>query len=294
MPASQTRYASTDSTHTFLSSSSEVSASSFSARAGNKMRGLSPASNRPRVVKSAMRVLEILELFSECQQSLSVNDVAQALDYPQSSTSMLLKSMHLMGYLELDRHGRTYCPTIRAIFLGGWVHDRLLSQSSLSSVMKELCKQTGYSVILAILNGVFVQYVHIAWPEISLAKLRPGFLRPVCYAATGKALLSAIGDKEVRRIVHHANAVRPDGMPPVDIERFLNELCESRRNGCALSDGTLTPGTSVVAVPLPISFGRIPAALGVALPIERLKEDQETIVELLKSAVKFNYSQATA
>jgi DNA-binding IclR family transcriptional regulator len=270
---------------------SEIS-ESFSARRRNKMPDLRPASTRPSVVKSAMRVLEILELFSECQQSLSVNDVAQALDYPQSSTSMLLKSMHLLGYLELDRQGRTYCPTIRAIFLGGWVHDRLLSQSSLSSVMKELCKQTGYSIILAILNGVFVQYVHIAWPEISAAKLRPGFLRPVCYAATGKALLSAFGDEEVRRIVHHANAVRPDEMPPVDIERFLNELCESRRNGFALSDGTLTPGTSVIAVPLPISFGRIPAALGVALPVGRLKKDQDTIVQLLKSAVKVNLQAA--
>ena len=71
-----------------------------------------------RTVKSARRVLEVLELFAERRGPLTVGEVAAALAYPQSSASVLLQSLVALGYLVHDRGQRTFLPTLRVAFLG--------------------------------------------------------------------------------------------------------------------------------------------------------------------------------
>ena len=53
-------------------------------------------------VKSAQRVLDILEFFAEWRQPASVNEISQSLGYLQSSTSVLLESLKESGYFDHD------------------------------------------------------------------------------------------------------------------------------------------------------------------------------------------------
>jgi hypothetical protein len=48
-------------------------------------------------VKSAIRVLEVLEQFGEMRQPLRLKDIASSLHYPVSSTAALLKSLATLG-----------------------------------------------------------------------------------------------------------------------------------------------------------------------------------------------------
>jgi len=79
----------------------------------------------PRVVKSAVRVLEVLELFDRLQREASVGEVARELGYPVSSTSMLLGSLLERGYLRHGPDQRTYFPTPRVTLLGAWIEPQL-------------------------------------------------------------------------------------------------------------------------------------------------------------------------
>ena len=76
-----------------------------------KAQELSPCPEETGVVKSAIRTLEILEYFDEVQQPLNIVAVATALDYPQSSTAALLRSLTTMGYLHYNSRKLTYVPT---------------------------------------------------------------------------------------------------------------------------------------------------------------------------------------
>ena len=58
------------------------------------------------VVKSAARVFEVLELFSELQRPLSVREIATRCRYPGSSAAALLTSMKVLGYLAYDERKR--------------------------------------------------------------------------------------------------------------------------------------------------------------------------------------------
>src|SRR3546814_4827584 len=66
-------------------------------------------------------------------------EIADALGYPQSSTSALLRSLVGMGYLNYDAHARTYITSSRVALLGSWVNSQFRSEehtSELQSLMR--------------------------------------------------------------------------------------------------------------------------------------------------------------
>ena len=74
-----------------------------------------------QAVKSAFRTFEVLELFAQRRMPMPLHEIYTALRYPQSSTTNLLKSMVLLGYLNYNRKERTYLPTMRINALGTWL-----------------------------------------------------------------------------------------------------------------------------------------------------------------------------
>jgi DNA-binding IclR family transcriptional regulator len=62
-------------------------------------------------VKSAQRVLELLEFFAEERRPAPVGVIAQALGWPQSSTSVLLKGLAETGFFDHDARAGLYAPT---------------------------------------------------------------------------------------------------------------------------------------------------------------------------------------
>jgi len=74
-----------------------------------------------KMVKSAQRVMELLEFFTAERPEATVMDIVRVLDYPQSSASELLRCLVSLGYLSYDRYRRTYRPTTRVPLLGSWV-----------------------------------------------------------------------------------------------------------------------------------------------------------------------------
>ncbi len=81
------------------------------------------------VVKSAARVLEVFEYFAGRRTPATVGEVCNALGYPQSSTSVLLKSLFTLGYLSYDQGSRRYSPSVKVATLGEWIPEELQSDA---------------------------------------------------------------------------------------------------------------------------------------------------------------------
>jgi len=77
------------------------------------------------VVKSAARVLEVFEYFAGRKTPATVGEVCSALGYPQSSTSVLLKSLLTLGYLSYDQSSRRYAPSVKVASLSEWIPEHL-------------------------------------------------------------------------------------------------------------------------------------------------------------------------
>ncbi|MGE0804174.1 MAG: IclR family transcriptional regulator [Burkholderiaceae bacterium] len=244
-------------------------------------------------VGSLHRALELLELFAVEQRPLTVGEVAQRLSYPQSSTSVLLHGLSGLGYLQHDRHARTFVPTLRVSFLGMWLHQRVLAQGSLLDFMEMLASRSGHVAMLAMQNGLYAQYIHIVAARSSRVGLKPGLLRPICRSAVGKVLLSTMANAEILRIVRNVNAIDTDFPEPVDAKALLAEIADCRRTGFAFSSGSVTPGSSVIATRVPDVGGQT-VAVGIGVHSWERENLQQPMMDLLREAIAVHFADGGA
>lgn len=234
------------------------------------------------VVKSAARVLDVLEYFADRQGPASVGEICAALAIPQSSASVLLKSLLSLGYLDYDTERRTYMPTLRVALLGSWVQNYYASGENIVELLESIQRATHETVLLAIQNEATVQYIHIveASHDVRL-HFKVGARRPIVRTATGKVLLSLMTNSEIRKIVRRVNSEEPIARHRVKEARFLAEVEKIRSRGFAETRGDMTSGASVIAQLVPTHGGETPMAIGVGGPMERIEAEKEKILKVL-------------
>jgi DNA-binding IclR family transcriptional regulator len=245
------------------------------------------SSDDAHVVKSAVRTLEILEHFDEVRQPLNVVGVAAALGYPQSSTAALLRSLTAMGYLHYNRKKRTYMPTDRVPFLGSWVNPALFEDGALPRLMRAIGSRTGQLVVLAAHNKDMAQYIHaLNEPSAVSHHIKIGQKRALATSGVGQVLLSAMGEKEVRRLYHRMNAYASCSEDKVDIPELLTQLTTVRNRGYTFSRNRVVQGYGVIALPIPTSCTSRPLALGVGGLCETLEQREAEIVAAIREEMK--------
>lgn len=240
------------------------------------------------VVKSAGRALQILEFFDDIKRDASVIEVCRALRYPQSSASVLLRSLVQQGYLTYDRRKRTFHPTHRVRVLGSWINEPLFGQCKLLNLVSELNRRTGQTIFLGARNGLGIQYIHVAQATTSLRlHLTPGLLRPLARSVGGQVLLSALPDAEVERLVRRINAERPEEEPLADIREIREILHAIRGNGGVLVSGAskVTPGAAVAAMLLPPGLATPSLVLGVGGARDLMMPQIDTIITCMRETV---------
>ena len=116
---------------------------------------------QPSSVKSATRALDILQYFSKVRQQKAMSEVALALGYPQSSTTVLLKTLVMLGYLNFDRRDRVYFPTPKVTSLGEWIPRALFGSGQALEAMRDVHAATGETVSINAKNDIYVQYIQM-------------------------------------------------------------------------------------------------------------------------------------
>lgn len=239
-----------------------------------------------KLVKSAGRVLEILEFFDDFQRPATVMEVAVALGYPQSSTSALLRSLVATGYLNYEPHERTYITSNRVALLGSWLNSPFFAEGALISLMKELNELTGDTIVLAIRNGLYVQYIHVI-QATSPARLHMtlGTVRPLAASGAGYAILSTMSDAEVTRVVMRINSEAADGQPLIKTRDLLAQLAEVRERGYAFTCDMVTHGGGMMATALPRMAGQPLMVVGIGGVSEVMRRREEELGRTLLDQV---------
>lgn len=232
-------------------------------------------------IKSARRVLEVFEFFAERRRPARVSEIVEALGYPQSSTSALLRSLVQLKYLEFDADARTFRPTLRVAFLGGWVHDQLFSDRSLLKLLEGLKEATDHTVLVGMQNDIYVQYIHLLPSANSQWYIKSGSLRPLCRAAAGQVLLARKRDVEVLGLVRRINAETDDAGKRINPVELLAELEQVRVRGYAVTEGAVIPTNGVVAMELPTPPSQPPMSIGIGGENAQMREEREKIVKIL-------------
>ncbi|WP_159078747.1 IclR family transcriptional regulator [Orrella marina] len=241
---------------------------------------------RSSTVKSAQRVLEILELFDRVQRPMSLTELARRLSYPVPSALALLKCLQSMEYVFYDPVGKLYTPTMRVCMLGDWLHGQIFQDGAVIALMSDLQQKTGETVMLAMQNDIFSQYVHTMQSRRALRYfLRPGSLRPIHRSATGKMLLAQMTELSVLKMLKRINSRVPTHERIEDPDAFMKEIDQIRTAGYAYND-QFTDGAAAIAVVLPVPEGMASAVLGLGGPSQRIQIRISDLVKLMHNLIE--------
>lgn len=241
----------------------------------------------PSLVKSASRVLQIFDFFDEVRREAKVHEIAERLNFPQSSTSVLLKSLVELGFLDQDPITRAFLPTPRIALLGSWEDGGPMRNGSVIRMMGELSSRTGEAIVLANRNGPYAQDVRVVQGRGPDALPLPqGLRRLAVRSGAGLALLMDEPDELIQALCRRANAEAGVGQI-VDCRRVQTDIGQARRSGYFFSRGLVTPGVGSIAMPLPkgLDARDRPFAIAVAGRIQDLEPREAELVAILRETV---------
>lgn len=239
-------------------------------------------------VKSARRVLEILELFATSDRSLALKDVAGLLGLPKSSAHMLLATLEQRGYLVREAEDRfMLLPGLREA--GGWVGG-MTGQvfRAAHPVMDALLERFDETVVLGAPTPALDVRIVSHRPsrqairyDVSRDPVLPGYC-----TAMGHAVLCHLPEDEVRDYLARCEMVAMTAATLTDPEAILARLKQCRAQGYATNIDERFEGAAGVAVAVLGPDGRPHAALNIVTVTPRFHRRRDEIVPALIEAAR--------
>ncbi|KRB98781.1 transcriptional regulator [Hydrogenophaga sp. Root209] len=241
----------------------------------------------PATVKSAARALELLEHFRAERVPRSRKDIADALGYPQSSTTALLKSLTVLGYLNYDRVQRVYFPTLRVAALGEWIGPTLLGDNEqLLEAMRDVHNATGETVSLGLLNDVYIQHVRIIQSTHAMRfYTEEGSMRPVVKSSLGWLLMSTRSPEQIERLVRRSNIVITQPSERVNVAEMVQRILSFKGQSQIYIEGMPFADGATMCALVPVTIHGQPVVLGLGGSLERVRANRVRYAAVLRRAV---------
>lgn len=238
-------------------------------------------------VKSATRTLEILEHFRLIRQPRTMSELSADLGYPLSSTTVLLKTLVNLGYLNYDRGRRVYFPTTKVTGLGDWVPRTLFGSGQIIDAMNDVHAATSEGVFVGTRNDVYIQYLKT---KQSLHALRfyieEGTVRPITRSAAGWVLLATMPDEKIDTMVRRANIATQKPTERMLLQEVMQRVTEVRTRGYGWAEDIPFPGGATIAVPMPGMIQDSPVTLAIGGVSQRVKKNFDRYLSALFAAAK--------
>jgi IclR family transcriptional regulator, acetate operon repressor len=246
-------------------------------------------------VQSVGRAFEILEVIAAQGGELSLSEIAASVGLPAPSAHRLLRTLVTLGYLRQET-SRRYALAPRLIRLGEAASKQFGAWGY--PVLTGLMEAIGESANMAILDGSTAIYVaQVAGKHSMRMFTEVGRRVPLHATGVGKALLTALPDDEILRLLDLAGMPRITPHTITDPAVMLQDVRASRIRGYSTDDGEQEVGVSCVAVPVPNA--PTPTAISISAPTPRMTPDvaREAAAALREAAAtmteRFDRERAT-
>jgi DNA-binding IclR family transcriptional regulator len=239
-------------------------------------------------VKSAVRTLRILELFSNINKELTLRDVSKALALPKSSTYMLLCTLVEEQYLEETTNGAYKISDFASIsqsWIAGWVG---MIRRIAAPEMDRLLEQFGHSVVLGRLTKSFDVQIIDARQSVSEMSYRVGEKPtiPSWCSCMGHAMLSKMPEQEIKIYLSTLNRKKFTPKTTTSTKDIMLKLKQWHLCGYALNIDERIDGASGIAVPI-LNLNLQPvAAINIVMLTPRFHAQKSEIIKALKSAAE--------
>jgi DNA-binding IclR family transcriptional regulator len=225
-------------------------------------------------IKSVAKVLDILEYLADAGRPVGASEVARAVGFHVSTTHRLLRTLAARGYVDQHAAQRSFVlgPQLHALGSayaggGGLVQ---VARPELEALRDAL----GETIHLGIFrNGEVMEVASASGPQAVSVSLGAGRRDPAHCTALGKVLLAALDAEALKAFMR-----RPlERRTPRSLARkpaLLKALEATRARGYATDEEELEADMCCVAVPVRDPAGSVVAAVSVAMPKTRYRNDR--------------------
>lgn len=226
------------------------------------------------LVKSASRVLDMLDLFATAHEPLGVSDAARQLDIPKSSAHGLLGTLEARGYVVREGNVYRLAPELR--FGNGLVEGPLARLIHVAEpVMRAIADASGESAFLAVMTPDCrnIKYVTKAVSsneiryDASLTNLRPAYA-----TSSGLVIMAHRPPQEIEAFLERTSFEPITPRTITDAAEMKRILAKAGRDGAAESSDANVPGASGVSAPVLARDGFAMAAVALIAPTWRYKD----------------------
>lgn len=243
-----------------------------------------PAKKTESNVKTALRVIEIIEVFAREGKPLSLTELSRQLDAPVSSCLGLVRTLARLGYLYETARRQGYYPTGRLLAMAQRIARADPILEKIGPTLSALRDAVGETVVLAKLahNGevVYLDVMPSSHPISYVAD--PGAQRHLHSNSLGKALLSMMNEEERRKILQGRKLERLNERTLVTLEDLERDITLSRERGWFQNLGESMADVGAIAWPLHISGGEY--AVSIAGPLYRIEPNLTPLAQQLRVA----------
>ncbi|TEA78124.1 IclR family transcriptional regulator [Allopusillimonas ginsengisoli] len=238
-------------------------------------------------VKTALRVIEIIEIFAREARPLALSELARQLDAPVSSCLALLRTLTSLGYLYETGRRQGYYPTGRLLAMAHRISraDPILEKVEPS--LEELRQTTSETIVLAKVGQdqrvVYLEVLPSPNPISYVAV--PGERKDLHANSLGKALLSTMDETERKRLLEGRPLKRYSERTLVSLADIELDIKASLERGWFANRGESMRDVGAIAWPLMLSGGHY--AISIAGPLYRIESQLEEHARKLRVACRF-------
>lgn len=233
------------------------------------------------MMRSVQRIFAIFESFTTERPSLSLQEVADAIELPKSTTFRIVRSLEQAGYL-VRLEDQRYCLSFRFTRLAGMVKSTLGIREVARPVMLELSEKVRETVSLQTVMGrnrVCIDAVTAASPLRNV--VQPGEQVPLLSGSGSKVLMAYMPKKELTPVL--AAIVRSTKKTQAEL---LGELAKVREQGYAVSHGERLVGVSAISAPIRDVADEVHYCISLGGPSVRVQKNQKDFVKLVVDAAE--------
>jgi DNA-binding IclR family transcriptional regulator len=215
---------------------------------------------------------------------LNLREIIESLGYPQSSTTVMLKSLLVIGYLNYNCEARTYYPNVTVTRLGSWIRESILVNGPIQYLMQELYQCTSESISIAVQNDINIHFLSVLNSNHKIKFFVPSSgQRTLLQSNLGWMLLASKNDKEIASIHNQIELLKAHRMPPLD--QVMAQIAQIRHNGYSFIPNLPVSGAASVAMVLPSRFHNQHMVIGVGGSVPRLQANLPDILVAMKASI---------
>ncbi|GAA1635237.1 IclR family transcriptional regulator [Actinoplanes couchii] len=242
--------------------------------------------------QSLERGLTILSSFSEARPVLGIADISRAVNLTKSTTHRYVATLARLGYLQQDPETRKYSLGPKVVDLGFAAVNSLEINRVAAPCLQALADETGYTVSMAVLDGIDLVYVErrrssrAAGAYALGLNLHVGSRLPAYCTSMGKVLLAHQEPAALRKILDRVDFARRGPKTLTNREQLTTALARIRQCGVAVNDEELAAGLRSVAAPVRDRTGRVVAAINIAVHLTVWSTTADSVVSRLERPLR--------